>query len=210
MLYMTENGKIQGLVHAARNGDRAAFERLTGEYRPRLRKMIDFRLGGALSRTTDVEDVLQETELRSLQSICRFRYDGEESFFRWLTGIADKVILELARKERRRTAEPVGEDVPGTETSQSRVLARNERLDRLRQALVGLSEDHRQAIMLAIIGGLPLKDVAKKMNRSPNAMSQLLIRALRKLKDGFGDTASLHLPDLAILEREKRDDTESH
>jgi hypothetical protein len=32
------------------------------------------------------------------------------------------------------------------------------------------------------------------MSRSPNATSQLLIRALRKLRETFGDTGSLHLP----------------
>ena len=208
MFYMAEKAIIQNLVRAAQKGDRAAFKKLAGLHRLRLERMIDFRLGNSLSRTTDVEDVLQETLLRALQSIRKFRYDGEESFVRWLTGIADKVILELARKQRRTPVEQLDEGLPGSEPSQGRVQVRTERFQRLRQALDSLSPDHRRAIMLAIIGGLAIKEVAEKMGRSPNAVSQLLIRALGKLKDHFGDTESLHLPDLALLDGESRDDTE--
>ena len=32
------------------------------------------------------------------------------------------------------------------------------------------------------------------MNRTPNAVMKLLTRALKNLKDSFGDTESLHLP----------------
>jgi hypothetical protein len=33
------------------------------------------------------------------------------------------------------------------------------------------------------------------MKRSPNAVKKLLARALAELKQGFGDTESLHLPE---------------
>jgi hypothetical protein len=39
-----------------------------------------------------------------------------------------------------------------------------------------------------------LAEIAKRMGRSPNAVAQVLGRALEKLKAEFGDTESLSLP----------------
>ena len=66
---------------------------------------------------------------------------------------------------------------------------------RLQAAMERLSADHRQVIRLARIEKLPFKEIASRMKRSPGAVKLLLVRALRELKRGFGDTESLHLPD---------------
>ena len=57
-----------------------------------------------------------------------------------------------------------------------------------------LDEDHREVIYLARIHLLPLKEVGKRMGRSADAVSELLRRALRQLKEIFGDTDSFGLP----------------
>ena len=53
--------------------------------------------------------------------------------------------------------------------------------DMLEQAMERLSEDHREVIMLVRIEGLPAAEVAKRMNRSENAIHLLLGRALKCL-----------------------------
>ena len=47
---------------------------------------------------------------------------------------------------------------------------------------------------LARIQGLQVKEIAKRMNRSPDAISQLIRRALMRLRETLGDTESLGLP----------------
>jgi hypothetical protein len=44
------------------------------------------------------------------------------------------------------------------------------------------------------------------MDRTPNAVSQILIRALRKLREKLGETGSLHLLDEPHGPEETRDD----
>ena len=55
--------------------------------------------------------------------------------------------------------------------------------------------------LLARIEGLSLAEVAERMNRSQGAVAQLLWRALRALRDRFGDTESFHLPERRLEDR---------
>ena len=61
------------------------------------------------------------------------------------------------------------------------------------------------ARLLARIDGLSIEEVARRMNRSPNAVSHILLRALRKLRESLGDTESLHLPDRRFAREEGGD-----
>jgi RNA polymerase sigma-70 factor (ECF subfamily) len=73
-------------------------------------------------------------------------------------------------------------------------LRREERLQRLEAALRELSPEHREVIVLSRIENLPLAEVAERMERTPVAVSGLLLRALRKLRAAFGETESFALP----------------
>ena len=181
------------LIEKAANGDRAAFDRLTEGHRERLGALVAARLGNDLRRKVGVDDIVQDTFLRAFQSVHRFRWEGPDSVSRWLAAIADHVILYAAQKYRRDGAPLVGE--PACQNpSPSKASRREERFDRLRDAIENLSEEHREVILLARIEGLRIKEIAVRMQRSEDAVKQLLARALRKLKTSFGDTESLHLP----------------
>ena len=77
-------------------------------------------------------------------------------------------------------------------------MQRNERFDRLQEALQSLSPEHREVIELARIKGLKAREISERMGRSPVAVRLLLFRALEQLRNRFGDTASLNLPDRAM------------
>ena len=66
------------------------------------------------------------------------------------------------------------------------------------EALDKLSGDYRKVIYLARVEGLPMKEIATHMGRSPEAVKKLLGRALEKLRERFGETESLHLPDRQV------------
>jgi sigma-70-like protein len=104
--------------------------------RPRLEAVIESRFGDHLRDRAQPEDVLQETLLRAFRSLGRFRWQGDESFLRWLGGIAEHVILDLAGTphwiRRDATSRYVAEDravgsgpqVDGPETRCSRPAPR--------------------------------------------------------------------------------------
>lgn len=86
------------------------------------------------------------------------------------------------------------------------MLRRHERFDRLEAAVKKLTPEYRQVVLLSRIEGLSAKEIADRMNRSPNAVRHLIVRALRELRAHFGDTESLHLPDRRFPVGEGDDD----
>lgn len=204
----------KALVDRAVAGCREAFEELMAASRSRLEALVRLRMGAALRSRLEVDDILQETCLEAFGSIQTFRWTGDESFFRWLGGIAEHVIQNTLRKlkaKKRRGAGAIGPFpgasfggpgngagvvalAPADAASPLKALLREERFARLEKALRGLSEQHREVIVLARVRGLPIKDIAQEMGSTPAAVSMMLVRALRKLRVAFGDTGSFSLP----------------
>lgn len=198
---MGSQDRIQALIEEAKAGSREAFDELAQVYRERLRALVYSRLGPVLRERLEVEDVVQETFLKAFRSVERFHWQGEDSFLRWLGGIAENLLLYLAREHRKSRKLPLDGDVPAGGTSPSQMMRRDERFERLQAALDGLSPEHREVIILARLQGLPIRDIAKRLDRSPNATAQLLWRALQRLRASFGGTESFHLPDRSLEER---------
>ena len=180
------------MVTRAQQGDRSAFEQLVARYEGRLEALIRSRLASHVK--VDVEEVYQESILRGYRCIRDFRWQGEESFLRWLGGIAEHVILNLARRHARDKPVPLSPELQASGVSPSRGLRRDERFERLQRAFDHLSQDHRTVLQLAHIDGLSLREIAQRMERSPEAARKLLWRALKELREQFPDTESLRLP----------------
>jgi len=202
---MNQKESIQTLVRRAQAGDREAFDGLVRALRDRLRASVEswarFQLGGHV----EVDDVLQETFVRAYRSLGHFQWQGDDSFFRWLCGIARKALAQAVQDSLRAARERGGRLAPRSEPTPSRAARREERFDRLEEALRMLRPEHRTAIILCRVEGLTSKQVAERMERTPEAVRQLLVRAMRELKAKFGDTQSLHLPDRRFATRGEDD-----
>ncbi len=193
-------------IQRAQAGDRDAFNGLVEGVRSRLEALIRSRLNPSLQQAVEVQDAFQETVLRAIGGMERFEWRGEDSFFRWLGGIAVNIVFENAARGRRRGDAPPLDEVPVDVVSPSRALRREERFDRLQDALSSLSAEYRQVLVLVRLEGLPIKEVARRMDRSYKAVSHLLFRATRKLREVFGDTESLQLPDRRFTHEGGEDD----
>ena len=192
---MVERHDLESLVAKAQEGDRPALDAAVATCRDQLESFVRSRVGGHLRQEVEVEDVLQETYVQALTSISRFHWTGSESLLRWLNGIAQHVILSSAREQRKQKGRVlyVEQELPNNDPTPSGAMRREERSDRLRDALNGLKPDHREAICLVRLEGLRVKEAAQRMNRTPKAVMHLLARGLKELRDSFGDTESLNL-----------------
>jgi RNA polymerase sigma-70 factor, ECF subfamily len=195
---MNSKPDLEALVERAKAGDRAAFDEIAGWFQLRLRSLIEHQLGKTVRQAVEVDDVVQETLLRAFRSLGTFTWRDEQGFFRWLSTISRHVVLELAAEGRKAAVVLLEADLTAGDPSLSKIERRKERFARLEKAVGALSSDHRQVILLARVEGLAVKEIARRMNRSPNAVSQLLLRALQDLRRIFGDTESLGLPDLNL------------
>lgn len=186
------------LIRQAQEGDQNAFSQLAAHYRGRLKTAVQRRIGGYLRQKIEVEDVLQETFLKAFQSMSSFESRGEDSFYFWLKGIAENLLLYWARQCQRRDQLRLDKDVQGKDTSPSNTLRREERFERLQTALSQLSPERREVIFLARVRGLTMREIATQLGKTPEAIKPLLWRALQKLRDSFGETESFHLPDRSL------------
>jgi RNA polymerase sigma-70 factor, ECF subfamily len=181
-----------GLVERVKQGDQDAFAALFAKYRSRLAVLVHCKLGTYLRRDADVDDILQETLLRAYRDIERFEYKAPGSFMSWLARIADHVIVDAARSQKRqkRAAEHVpfrsesnpGGPEPADSHTPSRIFAENESLGRFVETLARLPEDYRHVILLAKIEGLTTAEIAERLEKSNEATSLLLHRAIKRLQ----------------------------
>ncbi|MBN1420211.1 MAG: sigma-70 family RNA polymerase sigma factor [Planctomycetes bacterium] len=202
---MEPKDEMRDLVERARAGDREAFEKLVDLNRVRIRALVASRWNARIVVGVDIDDVYQETLLRAFEAVGRFEWRGEDSFAAWLAGIVQNVIGSLARRRALERRAQSDAEPPAETTSPSRMLRREERFDRLEASLAKLSEDHREVISLIRLKGLSFEEAGRRMDRTPDAVKQLLYRALRQLRSTFGETDSLHLPEERRLEHGERD-----
>jgi RNA polymerase sigma-70 factor (ECF subfamily) len=203
---MTKEESTLLLVEKTKAGDQEAFDQLVKRFQPRLMDQIRMRMGSYVRSKLEVEDVLNETYACVSSSIDKFRWQGEASFFSWLSSIAEHLIRNASRIKSWNHL-GLERDVTSDNAPPSKDLRREDRFDRLEKALENLEPDLRKALMMARIDGLKVKEIAKRMNRSPDGVKKLLARALLQMKRLFGDTESLSLPQREFkIEKDDEDD----
>jgi RNA polymerase sigma-70 factor, ECF subfamily len=180
------------LVERAQQGDQDAFAALFERCRSRLAVIIHCRLSSDLRRDADVDDILQETMMRAFRDIQRFEYRAPGSFVSWASRIAEHVIVDAARSQDRqkRAGEHVrlrsesnpGGPEPAHSYTPSRIFRENESLGQLVETLNLLPEDYRRVILLAKVEGLAISEIAARLEKSNEATSLLLHRAIKRLQ----------------------------
>ena len=192
---MAAENQTRILVQKAQQGDQAAVGELFEVHRARLAGLILSLAAPQPRGELEVDEVLQETFSRALDSLERFQWHGEDSFIRWLGGIAHNVLRKRARRESKAPTLHISREHPASGISPSKAMRRDERFLRLQKALVVLTAEQREVVRMARIDGMTINEIAAATKRKPNAVKQLILRGLRKLRDQMGETESLHLPD---------------
>ena len=168
-------------VEAARS-DPAAFESLYRKYVAQIYSL-------ALYETRDphaAEDVTEQVFLRALSSLAGFRERGEgsESTFRvWLFAIARNVISNERRFTRRHPVAPLdlALDLRSADDPAATVETRLE-AQRAWDAVMGLPDERRQAIVLRFVNELSAREIGEIMGKSEGAVRVLIHRALASVR----------------------------
>ena len=162
-----------------RAGDSEAFSPLVRKYQERL-------LGHIQRRVKDAEvakDLLQEVWLKAYRGIETFRC--ESSFYAWVYRIAENVIIDHFRKQKHET-EPlhlIDEDrITATSPCPSLALERAELRGHLRSAIRDLPPMRRRVFCLYYHQELPIKAIARRLNRSEGTIKTHLRNARLQLR----------------------------
>src|SRR5262245_13298494 len=75
--------ETQQLLDEARQGDRDAVDRLLGQHREPVRRMIDLRLDPAIGKRVDASDVVQEVLLEASKRLSDYLKKPDMPFHLW-------------------------------------------------------------------------------------------------------------------------------
>ncbi len=194
--------RIGELINQIVRGDREALAELFSIYRPRLWRMVNFRLHPRLHGRIDADDVLQDAWLMAVDRVDYFLRDASHSSFIWFRMIVQQALVTLHRRhlgaEKRNAARDVSVDgswnskstsssmafhLCGHLTSPSSAVNRAELAGQLDAILQGMNEVDREVLALRHFEELSNAETARVLNMSEQAASGRYIRALSRLKD---------------------------
>jgi RNA polymerase sigma-70 factor (ECF subfamily) len=166
------------LVQAIAEGHLDALEPLVRRHQDGVRRLA-YRFLGEWS---DANDVAQDAFLRVVRAAPR--YQPTARFTTWL----HRIVVNLCLDSRRRRARFVAADLPdGPACLPPDVLERDETVRRVRQALNGLPERQRTAVILHRYEGHSHREIAEVTGWSESAVESLLVRGYANLRRVLAD-----------------------
>ncbi|MCE9562177.1 MAG: sigma-70 family RNA polymerase sigma factor [Planctomycetes bacterium] len=136
----------------------------------------------------DAADVVQDAFLNAFQSLHSFKGDAE--FFTWLYRIAFNTAISLKRKKRAAVSlDAVGPDGgidpddPSEYVKPGLALERSEDERQLQDAMVRLSHEHREVLVLKDIEGMRYEDIAEILKVPIGTIRSRLHRARLELRE---------------------------
>jgi RNA polymerase sigma-70 factor (ECF subfamily) len=176
----------QRLIARAQQGDRPAFAALVERYWDRLYRWLYH-----LSRDRHAaEDLAQETFLKALAALGRFRPEG--SFAAWLFRIAHNAFANQCRSARRR--EPLPDDLAGRGPGPPEQAAGREAELGLARALAQLPTDFRAALLLRAEGGLSFRQIGEALDLTEETARWRVFKARRRLLELLTPRQELEKP----------------
>lgn len=188
------------LLDRYRAGDPSALDALLQRYCPRIARIVRVRMGAALRRRADADDVLQAVFVRIVESIDSYQRRDDATWIDWVARLVQREVSNLARHhgaQKRDAARelplhgtPDGSAVEVAASGSSVVghVSRRELEALLDQCVAELSEDHREVILLREYAGHDWRTIAELTGRpTSEACQELHRRARRELHQRWQD-----------------------
>jgi RNA polymerase sigma-70 factor (ECF subfamily) len=189
------------LLDGARSGKPGAVDRLLGEFREPLRRVIDLRLDPAIARRVDASDIVQDVLIEANQRLTEYLKSPAMPFHLWLRHLAQDRIIDTHRRHRLAQRRSVDREQPiarpawadessvsliaqliDTERTPTSEAIQHELQRRLADAVNQLSDDDRDIILMRHHEALSNQEVAGLLGLTEAAASMRYLRALRRLR----------------------------
>ena len=169
-------------------------------FRSYLHVLAETQLHTRLKSKVDASDIVQQTLLQAYQAKSQFRGSSNAEKAGWLRTILSNVLFGLARdysRQRRdvsreqsiqaveQSSMKLADLLSADSSSPSAALHRDERAGELAEAMLKLTPEQRQAIILKYWQGATLAEIGEDLNKSSEAVAGLIFRGMQKLKSEF-------------------------
>ena len=201
---MSSTPDASDLIRRAHGGTTDALGQLLARYGNYLGLLARVQVGRRLQGKIDPADLVQETFLEAHRHFPGFRGQSEPEVAAWLRQIMAGVLSNLLRRylgtqgrdirlerelagELDRSSQALDRGLADPGPTPSNLAVGRERAVLLADALGRLPDDYREAIVLRNLEELPFAEVAKRMNRSEDAVQKLWVRALARLRTALAE-----------------------
>lgn len=180
------------LVEATLSGNRQAFGALVERYQDRLFNTLVRVLGSP----DDASEVLQDAFVQAYTKLESFR--GSSQFYTWMYRVALNMACSYRRRNKRRYdeqsveqirelsgAEPVDQSLPPEQ-----LAMRVEQAELVQAALLEISEEHRQILVLREMEDCSYEAIAEILDLPVGTVRSRLFRARLQLKERLENNVS--------------------
>ena len=197
--------EVEQLLRGARGGVSEQLGRLLQLYRNYLTILAATQVSAKLRPRVSPSDVVQETVLAAHRDFEQFRGETEREFVAWLRQILINTVHHLVEQHFRAKRRNIRREIslqhlgdsldrsaaafvaafvdPGP--SPSEAARQREASVVLAEQLAQLRPQYREVIVLRNLQGLSFDEVARRMNRSSNAVRMLWLRAIEKFRQVY-------------------------
>lgn len=170
---MADNSDITIWLDSARNGDRAALDRVLATLYQELHTMARRQLSGQHGYTLDATALVHESYLKLIGSTGTAKFEDRAHFFAYAASSMRSVVVDYARSrlarkrggDLKRVAD-IPEEVEGTLKLDEDLLALNAALDQLADA----DERLAKVVELRYFAGLSELEIAELLQRSERSI----------------------------------------
>lgn len=163
-------------------------------HRPALLIWAEVQAPAWIRAKTEPADLVQQTLLEALRDRGKLEGMGEHDVLAFLRRALTNNLIDAARKYSRNKTDVSAEAaeassvrladwIAANHSSPSERAARNERFARLAAGLGRLPDDQRIAVEMRYLQSAKVGEIAKLLDRSENAVSALLHRAVLALRN---------------------------
>ena len=172
---MASSLSAEELMKRYQSGDKAAFEEIYSRYGKKIYGFLIRRLG----QPDDCAELFQETFLRVHKA--RSLYRPEMPFKAWVYTIANNLVRDRLRTKARAG---LSQRFDGDENALAEMIPDGRhKLASFKEAFAKLTDDQREAIVLSRFQGLRYEEIGRVMDRSTEAVNQLIQRAMHHLRE---------------------------
>jgi RNA polymerase sigma-70 factor (ECF subfamily) len=177
----TERHAEDSLVHAAREGDRAAFGQLYNRY---ARMVHGILLGRVPPR--EVDDLVQEVFLLALRQLHALR--DVSRFGAWLGTITRNRANDYFRKAipDEKAAQPMDENHGGERSNDH---ATEQEAAAILEVVRGLPDAYREPLILRLVEGMTGPEIAERTGLTHGSVRVNLCRGMQLLREKLAETA---------------------
>ena len=173
-----EEPEVRSLVERAQRGDEDAFAALYAELAPRVLRYLRYRVADP----DRAEELMQETFVKAVEGLPRYRTRDRVPFAAWIFRIARNTMVDDHRAARPTLDLDAVSGIASSADGPAEVAEADLEREALGRALDLLHPSQRDVLVYRFFAGLRPAEVASLMSRSDGAVRVLQHRALAALR----------------------------